>query len=369
MANFTRRLVQTYRFLRYPDRRRRLAKKLVRRRQSANRVTMNRELKGFVTNVKSRPPCLFIDPATMCNLQCPFCPTGNGLGNIKKELLTPKRFHKIMSHIHLDEIETVSLYNWGEPLINKDLNEFIRFFHDRGKFTSISTNFSLRDHSPEFLEDLASSGLDELLVSVDGATQESYERYRLKGDFGRVIGNMRRLMDAKKRIGSSSPRVVYKMLVNRYNEHEVADARALAEECADEFRLDEHFWVPEDLKEEWTADSYKEKYGDLSPSSLSMEPQEVIHTECRQLWDSLIVNANGDVYPCCLVDMAEHAVGNLVDQHFDEIWNNDAMRSMRRYVTSTDSPDLTFPNHCEGCDNRFCTHVSAASVKPATPAP
>lgn len=248
MANLKRRLVQTYRFLRYPDRLQRLSNKLVHRRQEANRATMQSEIESYATRLKSRPYCLFIDPATMCNLRCPFCPTGNGTGTIEKELMTPERFRRIMSHIHLDEIETVSLYNWGEPLLNKDLVEFIRFFHEAGKITSISTNFSIKDHSPEYLEGLAASGLDELLVSVDGANQESYGRYRINGRFDRVIGNMKRLGEAKARIGASSPRIVYKLLLNRFNEHELEEARALAAECADEFRLHEHFWVPDDLR-------------------------------------------------------------------------------------------------------------------------
>lgn len=367
-----------YSLIRHPNRRERILRRwYILRGQSVpstlNDYLVSEELHAQATMLKSYPTELYLDPATMCNLACPFCPTGNGSTGIKKELLTMETFNKIVSNLHLDAVKNVYLFNWGEPLLNKHFTDFVKFFHDRGKTTLTSVNFSARDYDDAYMEELVNCGLDTIHVSVDGASQEVYSKYRVKGEFTRVIGNMRRLNEAKKRLGRSNPTMNYKLLLNKFNEPELEEAKKIAQEVGAEFLLHEHFWVPEELRDEWVADAYRQKYGALPVTSTAREDGEMrrrgdeIHTECRQLWDSVLVNANGDVYPCCIVQHADHRVGNLTEQSFDEIWNNEKMQNLRRYVTDTSAPAPNFPNRCVGCASRYCTHdiqqESAARVE------
>ncbi len=314
------------------------------------------EIREHAAVLRSFPRNLFLDPIPACNLKCPICPTTTGWSNLRPDLLTPDVFKRITARLPLGYFERVALYNWGEPLINRHLTSYIRFFRENGIFTGIHSNMSLREFEDEFLEDLVGSGLDELCASVDGASQESYSQYRRGGDFSRVIRNLKRLSAAKKRLGSDTPRVFYKMLLNRFNEHEVEQARALAAECGVEFLLDEHFGFPEEERDMWIAESMKQKYGDTPVTSVSMTGGGGIHTECRQMWDSFIVNANGDVFPCCLICRSEWRVGNILDQTFGEIWNGERMRTLRRYAVDPDAAPPDFENHCRECANRYCKH-------------
>ena len=333
----------------------------VRRRE--RRVSRNRkalwqdELPDMKQRVRSHPVVLVLDPATVCNLRCPFCPTGGGYGDFARELLQPDGFARIMDHLDVDLLEEAQLYNWGEPLLNPHLVSYIRFLTDHSIATQISTNLSHRDCSESSLADLVESGLGEMLVSVDGASQESYERYRIRGELARVVANMKRLAAVKRRLGSDKPKVVYKMLLNRYNQHEIEAARAIAEDCEAEFWPDDSFWCPDDVRTEWLVDNRDE--APTQGFTSAPDPNEVISTYCRQLWTTVVVSANGDVYPCCLLYEPEHAVGNLLKEDIWSIRNNDRMVNLRRFVSDRDADDPPFPNLCVKCTSRWCTVVDA----------
>ncbi|MEM7350299.1 MAG: radical SAM/SPASM domain-containing protein [Acidobacteriota bacterium] len=348
----------------------------------ANRALMARELATHSAQLESHPTTLIIDPVTACNLRCPFCPTGGGYAKMKRELLTPELFERVTQHLRTELLEEVFLYNWGEPFLNPHSLDYIRHFARRGIYTEISTNFSMQDFDDDFFERLVDSGLSELKVSVDGASQETYEKYRVRGDFERVVRNMQRLAEIKRARRRSYPHVTYRMLLNKHNQHDVAAAAEIAEACGADFNPDPGFWCPDDERDEWMADTVAAQ-ADANGSgngtaSNSPEPgtptadvpltaandsvpgkpapieRAPIETYCRQLWDTVIVNANGDVYPCCLIFKPEHEVGNLAEQDISEVRNAPKMLYLRRYVTDPETAAPDFDNHCEGCTDRHC---------------
>src|SRR5690606_21757708 len=97
----------------------------------------------------------------------------------------------------------------------------------RNIYTITHTNFSLKQ-KPEFFEKLVLSGLHQLVISADGASQETYEKYRVKGNFNWVVENIKHTVSAKKKLKKRDPKIVWKFIVNRYNEHEISYAKKLA---------------------------------------------------------------------------------------------------------------------------------------------
>lgn len=338
---------------------------LARRRPAvrANRARVARELAEKATRLESHPTTLILDPVTACNLECPFCPTGGGYGTIKKELLTPELFDRVVHHLQPELLEEVFLYNWGEPFLNAHIHEYIRFFSRAGAYTEISTNFSMKDFDEDFLDRLVDSGLTELKVSLDGARQATYEKYRVGGNFDRVVGNMKRLAAVKKARRRSYPHVTYRMLLNKHNQHDVEEAAGIAEECGADFNPDPGFWCPDEERDEWMADSGDGGGGEAAPQTAAPQAgapraaaaaDDAIETYCRQLWDTVVVNANGDVYPCCLIYKPEEAVGNLAEQDIGEVRNAPKAVYLRRYVVDPEAAAPEFDNHCEGCTDRHC---------------
>ncbi len=326
-----------------------------RRARQRNRELLQRELADEAATLRSHPVSLTIDPVTACNLRCPFCPTGGGYTGLKREVLTPERFERVMGHLQVDLLEEAILYNWGEPFLNRNIFDYVAYFRDHEVTTEISSNFSAEDYDDAFFERLVASGLSRLQVSVDGATQESYERYRVRGSLPRVIRNLQRLHAVKRAAGADHPRVIYKMLLNRFNEHEVDAARRIAEDCGAEFLLNERFWCPDELRDEWIASSVLASHEEAIPQGFTSDPGEVVSTYCRQLWDSVIVNSDGAVFPCCLVFRTEHSVGNLVEQDLEAIRNGPRMVSLRRFVCESTASAPDFTNYCENCPSRWCS--------------
>ncbi len=334
---------KAWRFLRYGNRRARLWR-------LANLV----ELRHRRLRLSTYPPILCLDPAPFCNLHCPCCPTGGEINHLTMQPLTPETFQRIVSHLRVDRLAHVNLYRIGEPLLNPHLDEFARFFAARGIYTAVSVNFSARDYDEAYFRRLIASGLSEITVSVDGTTQETYEMYRRGGNLSRVLKSMRLLADTKRRMHARTPRVIFKMLLNKFNQHQVDDARRMAAELDADFYQPHFFWAPGD---EWTADKFKEMYaGRPQTYVVTDDRHRDVDTECRQLWDTLHVHSNGDVMPCCMAFEPQFAVGNLVEQSIDQIWNNEKMQALRRYVVDTDAPPPGFANPCRNCARRFCTY-------------
>jgi radical SAM protein with 4Fe4S-binding SPASM domain len=326
-----------------------------RKRAKINRWLNRAEMRRHAIRLRTHPPDLLLGPATICNLRCPLCPTGGGTLRLKKEILEPETFRAIVSNIRLDYLFYASLFSWGEPFLNPHIFEYVRFFHDRRLFTVIHTNFCVKDYEPEFFDQVILSGLDELTVSIDGASQETYEKYRVGGDFERVVANMAGLAAAKRRRNASTPRVVYKMLLNRFNETEIDDARRIAAQVGAEFFPDERFEVPSHVQDEWLSSPVREKLKNAQNTPPARKVAGEINTYCRQLWDTLVVNADGDLFPCCSVADQAMAIGNLARDHIDTLWNSPKMIALRRYVVDPDAPAPDFPNLCHRCPFRFCT--------------
>ncbi len=291
----------------------------------------------------SYPSTLRLDPANICNLKCPFCPTGNATSKLRfRGIMQPEVFYKIVSHIPVKYLVDVHLYIWGEPLLNPHIVDYIDYFAEQGKRVFVSTNFSTKEYDNDFLEQLVKSGLFQLILSIDGASQRTYERYRRNGDFERVIKNAQRLSEIVKGSGSNTPRIVYRMLLNRFNEMEVDKAAHIANEIGAYFLADSSFGIPSEHVDEWAP-----QFGNRAHS------EEFLNTGpgiCRQLWDTLTVDANGDVFPCCIVCDSSSALGNLTEQHLDEIRNGQKMTTLRRFIAhSGNAQEPDFYNSCTKC--------------------
>jgi len=187
-----------------------------------NRILIKLSYRFGVSKLFSMPKMLALDPTNLCDLKCPLCPTGLRDKTIERGSIKLEQFKTIIDRL-AKHLQSINLYSWGEPLLHKSLVDMIRHTAINHKVRTI-TSVHLGNLSDEQVEGLAKSGLDKLIVSVDGATQEVYEKYRVGGDIEKVFTNMSRLMGAKKRY-NSKVNVVWNFLVMKQNEHQMDMAR------------------------------------------------------------------------------------------------------------------------------------------------
>jgi MoaA/NifB/PqqE/SkfB family radical SAM enzyme len=277
-----------------------------------------------------------IDPASLCQLRCPLCPTGvenearkngNPVNFRNRSFMTVEMFDSLLGELK-EYLFLIMFYNWGEPLLNKDVPKMISKAKKHDIYAEMHSNLSL-PLSEEFIQELLESGIDEIAASIDGFSAGSYQTYRRGGDFELANSNIERLARMRDRLGLKT-NIIWNFLVFSFNEHEVELARAHCESVGITFNPRDAFvgdpeWLP----------SYRKDEQKLNLNLADPEPVDAPSSgkpkSCAWHYNYSIVNANGSVSPCCAPWDQEHDFGT-VDPGvlaFADIWNNNAYRKSR----------------------------------------
>ena len=185
------------------------------------------------------PPHYFIDPINICNLRCPLCPTGCGVLARPRGRMALDDLKRIVDEI-APYAYRVELYNWGEPLLHPQIFEMIEYVSQRRIAVGLSSNLNYLDAN--MARRLVASGLSQLVVSVDGVTQESYAAYRRGGRLDVVLENLRLLLETRRAVGRRTPFIIWRMLIGKHNEHEVEAGQRMAHDMGvDSFSIDTLF--------------------------------------------------------------------------------------------------------------------------------
>lgn len=264
-----------------------------------------------------------IDPTNVCNLRCPVCPTGLGILGREQGRMTVESFQALVDQL-ARYAYVLELYNWGEPFLHPGIFDMIRYAHDHRVSVGLSSN--LNYFSREMAEKTVSSGLDRIIVSVDGSTQAAYEAYRRGGDLSRVLDHVNMLVDEKERQKSRYPFVLMRMLINRHNEHQIEELRQISEDIgADAFSTGAFLIDTTDQAqiEDWLPT--EEKHSCYCYSKVLKNV-----SDCSDLWEAMTLNWDGGVAPCCWVHRQEHDFSNASERPIADIWNSESYVNSRR---------------------------------------
>lgn len=284
------------------------------------------ELRLIIARPRSMPPYLKVEPTPLCQMACPGCAHGDR--ELKKQLSVPREQLRLEEFIRIIEplqrtALGVSLSLRGEPLLGKDLLPIIEYAHSRNLAVSFPTNLSLK-LNPEKIARLVRSGVDSIYVSLDGATASSYARYRLGGDFERVLANVRAIADARTALGRSRPRLIWKFVIFDHNRHEVPKLRSEYRHLGfDAYELVEDYdsAVAKEAQRSHNAHLVSNKRG------------------CYWAWHTMTVRADGVVTPCCL-GQHNFGLGNTRNERTDEIWRGERYARLRRGFSTMRAEEL-----------------------------
>ena len=298
------------------------------------------------SKMKGQPFALSIEPTTACNLGCPECPSGlkqfsRPTGNLKQS--TNK---KIIDEL-APYLSYINFYFQGEPFINPSFLEMVDYAASKNIYTATSTNAHFL--TDEMAKKTVESGLDRLIISIDGTTQETYEQYRIHGSLDKVLEGTKNVVAWKKKLNSVTPHLIFQFLVVKPNEHQIEEAKQLAKNIGvNEIKFK-------------TAQVYDFKNGNpLIPQNeyYSRYKQQKDGTyriknellnQCWRMWSSAVVTWDGSVVPCCFDKDAKHQLGNIAFQSFQSVWESDTYNSFRSKI-------LTDRNTIDICQN--CTEGS-----------
>ena len=173
------------------------------------------------------PVSIGIEPTTGCNLRCPQCPSGLRIFGRPTGMLDPQNFRKLVDEVH-DELIYLILYFQGEPYLNVNFLEMVKYAAQKQIFTSTSTNAHFL--TPETAQKTVESGLHKVIISIDGTTQETYQKYRVGGNLQKVIDGTKHLVEAKRNANSQTPYILWQFIVFKHNEHQISDVIKLGKE-------------------------------------------------------------------------------------------------------------------------------------------
>ncbi|MCB5288045.1 MAG: radical SAM protein [Candidatus Cloacimonetes bacterium] len=271
------------------------------------------------------PPAVMIEPTNICNLKCPLCPSGNGTLSRVRGMMSLQDFQKIVDQIH-HKVGMLILWNQGEPYLNPEFNQMVTYAAQKKLYTMTSTNASLPwDH-----EAIVRSGLDRIIISMDGISEETYNSYRINGNYALVLDNMQELIKAKKRLKSQIPYLVWQFIVMRQNEHEIPavrrQAKKLGVDCL-EFKTVQ-IYKPEDLIYLPTD----HKLSRYSAEGQHFELANKLLNRCRRLWTQPVVNWDGELSICCYDKDLQFKIGSVYETDFYQLWTSDQMNKIRTKV-------------------------------------
>ena len=274
------------------------------------------------------PVSISFEPTTSCNLRCPECPSGLRAFTRPIGMLQTDFFRTTIDEIH-NEFLYLIFYFQGEPFLNPDFLEMVKYASAKNIYTATSTNAHYL--TDEMAKRTIESGLDRLIISIDGTTQDVYQQYRVGGNLEKVLAGAKNIVKWKKELKSKTPFIFFQFLVVKPNEHQIEDIKKLAKEIGvDEVRFktaqvydyenDPNNLIPETAK----FSRYKKN------SDGSYSPKNKLANQCWKLQHANVITWDGLVVPCCFDKDATHQLGNLKNQSFKEIWNNDNYKQFRK---------------------------------------
>lgn len=289
------------------------------------------------------PTTLSIEPTTSCNLRCPECPSGLRSFTRPTGMLQEEAFERIIDQVR-GHLTWLHLYFQGEPFLNPRFLEMVTYADSRGIFTSTSTNAHYLQEKQ--VKALLSSGLKQLIISVDGITQEVYEQYRIGGTLEKVEQGIKLLVSERQKSGKTFPRIVLQFLVTGQNEHQIPALSAWVKALdVDELQLKStQIYDFENGSELIPSNLGHSRYVPAGNGKWRLKHRP--ENKCWRMWQGAVVTWDGKVVPCCFDKDASHVMGELKSDTLDSIWNSKPYFQFRKQL-------LADRNQVEICKN--CT--------------
>ena len=287
------------------------------------------------------PTKIRFEACNMCQLKCRSCETPGRKKNpgiVGWGYLKFKDFRELLEKN--PSIKEVNLSWLGEIFLSPDLGKIIRYSFKKGIILRADGGVNLNNVSQDMLESLVKYRFVSMMVAIDGASPETYSKYRQGGDFKKVISNIMTINKYKKQYRSDFPVLSWQFIVFGHNEHEIPKARKLAK------KLGMRFFT----KISWDQSSFPIKDRDLVSRAtgkdvVSREEYAAEHGKdymdevCRQLWEEPVINWDGNLFGCCKNNRV--SFGNVFDSGLKEALRSEQYLYMKNMILEKEPPSTS----------------------------
>ncbi|UCH14850.1 MAG: SPASM domain-containing protein [Bacteroidales bacterium] len=296
------------------------------------------------------PSRISIEPTTFCNLTCPECPSGQRTltrpaGNMQYALYT-KIIHESSSFLAY-----LNLYFQGEPFLHPEIFKMITLAGQKRIYTAVSTNGHFLDAQNS--KQIIDSGLDRLIICMDGINQKEYEIYRKNGNFNKIIEGIKTLVRYKNELKSRKPFLTVQALIMQHNQSKIKEMKRYFLDLGVNQVLFKSIQINEFSKGSPlipTISKYSRYKSVEKGKYINKNP---LANKCWRMWSSAVITQDGIVIPCCFDKNASYKLGNINDSGLKDIWKSNSYDKFRKSVL-TCRKDIDICRNCtEGLKKIF----------------
>ena len=274
------------------------------------------------------PVYIGLEPTNVCNAQCPVCETGKGEMKRNIGMLKMNDFQRFINQVH-STTNTLMLYFMGETFLNKNAYDMIRYAREKNIYVETCTNGDYVDPKGVIYSDI-----NKISFQLGGMTEETNSRYRVRSVLAKTKNNLMNLIEERKKNPQSNVQIEVGFIVMRHNEHEVNEFMEWANEVGVDIAniidpcvrnmMEGYAYLPRNPKY-WYYDKNQFDRGKLVPAILP-------DNECAWIWNSVVINWDGDVVPCCRDPNGTHVLGNVFEEDIKVVFNSKSAREFRRKI-------------------------------------
>lgn len=297
-------------------------------------------------HIGGTPYAISVEPSGFCNLHCPECPTGAAVLTRAGGMMDVELFKSVVDSL-LPGLMHINLFFQGEPMLNRNIGEMIGYATSNGINTLMSTNGQIM--SNKAIADLVSNGLTEIIFSVDGLTQQSYEKYRVGGQLDRLTANIKKVVAERKLRGSNYPIITLQFIAFSHNEGDIPHLKKYTIDTgADRYVIKNAQF--NDFGDGSVAPPSNIKYRRYGNGGKKFSYTRYMH--CWKQWSTCVVGWDGTIVPCCYDKNSDNTLGVISSENgADEVWNGDAANNFREKVL-TDKYNIEICKNCP--EGRSC---------------
>lgn len=314
---------------------------------------------GIKTIIPRLPFNIMIEPTNACNLHCPTCPTGSGKLNRAKRAMNFGEFKSIVDQAK-GYVENITMWNYGEPFLNKELLPMVRYAVSNHIRIVVSTNGEFF-HSRDFCREIVMSGMNHLIICLDGADQETISKFRRGSNFKVIVRGISMIRDAKNELGLKTPIIELQFIVMKHNEHQKEQMRHLSKKLGADVYLEKTVGIDFNDKD-FQKMALDFLPSDKADSRYDFDGREsfilkgAISNKCSWINTATVINSDGSVVPCCYDLYSDHIMGNVFNAPLSEIWKGEKYQIFRKKIKKN-RKNISICNICS--EGRY--HISKKS--------
>ncbi len=297
-------------------------------------------------NARSFPFALQLEATSQCQLDCALCPriranSGQSLGHMDFS-----NYERVMRELG-PYLLAIALWQWGEPLLHPKIIDMVKLAHRYGIMTMISTNGQI-DPSSADLKGLFSAGLDLLIISMDGASQDVYRKFRQGGSVDLVRRFTRAAAEAKRDLNQPKPFINLRIIATADNEQEVEDVQRVAkEDGADFFSVKSVSLYYDDDPRDVRLPENKAYRSFQYQGVAEAETYRKMPNLCTKPWSWPTLRYDGTLLVCECDHTGQQRLGNVFQtRSFREVWHGERARELRQHFGRDGHIDLEFCQRC-----------------------